>query len=388
MRVLLVNAHGADESVGGAERYVARLGGGLRERGVETSLLAAFPVPPGGPFADVRVLHGSDWRTSQARRVANRVADVDARVTSALASAVADVRPDLVHTNNLAGITTAIWGACARAGVPVVHTLHDYSLLCARATLVTRGGERCRPRALGCGLRARRLQRWAHGVGALIGVSRHVVSAHAGFFPDGVTACVVLHPRPAPVAGGSPCPAPGERLRTLGYLGSLDVVKGVGALLEALPALAGLGVRVRVAGAGRLRQEVERAGTAGSLDFDGVVGGAAKQRFLEQCDAGVVPSVWEEPGAPPYVALEWLGAGRPVLASRRGGLGEAAAELAGLRPVDPSATGIVEGCRALLDPGAWAAAVRDAAMPITRADDEARWLDDHVSVYEALLGRR
>jgi glycosyltransferase involved in cell wall biosynthesis len=315
------------------------------------------------------------------------VADLDARVTDALAAAVAERGPHLVHTNNLAGITTGVWGACARAGVPVVHTLHDYSLLCARATLVTRAGERCRPRALGCGFRARRLQRWTPGVRSVIGVSRHVLSAHSGFFADGVTEHVVLHPRPAALAEGVR-EAPGERLRTLGYLGALDVVKGVGALLEALPALATLGIRVRVAGAGRLRPVVEQAAAAGRLDYEGVVGGGAKQRFLEACDAGIVPSVWDEPGAPPYVALEWLGARRPVLASRRGGLGEAAEELAGLHPLDPTAGGITDACRALLDPAAWTAAVAAASAPVVRAADDERWLDDHANVYEALLERR
>lgn len=385
--MLLVNSHGADEGVGGAERYVARLAQGLHHRDVETVLLAAFPGRHDGPFAAVNVLHRSDWRTTQARRIANRVADFDARPSPGLLAAVEEARPDLVHTNNLPGITTGIWGACARVGVPVVHTLHDYSLLCARATLVSRRGAPCRPRALGCGLRARRLRRWSPAVRSVIGVSQYVLSAHDGFFASEVERHVVLHPRPA-VAGATPRTAPAERLRTIGYLGSLDVVKGVRALLEALPALAALDVRVRVAGAGRLRPEVEAAARAGLLDYDGIVSGAAKAQFLEACDAGVVPSVWAEPGAPPYVALEWLGAGRPVLASCRGGLGEAAGELAGLRPVEPTAAGIVEACRTLLEPAEWGAAVAAASEPVARPGDDERWLDEHLRIYEGVVARR
>jgi len=387
VRVLLVNSHGADESVGGAERYVARLAEGLHRRDVETVLLAAFPGRNEGSFTAVSVLHRADWRTSQARRIANRLADFDARPLARLVAAVEEARPDLVHTNNLPGITTGIWGACAGAGVPVVHTLHDYSLLCARATLVSRDGEPCRPRALGCGLRARRLRRWSPAVQSVIGVSQHVLSAHDGFFAGGAEQHVVLHPRPGAAEEGIR-EAPGERLRTLGYLGSLDVVKGVGALLEALPALAALGVRVRVAGAGRLRAAVEAAARKGLLEYEGVVSGAAKVRFLEACDAGVVPSVWDEPGAPPYTALEWLGAGRPVLASPRGGLGEAAEELTGLLPVDPTALGIAAACRGLLDPAEWGAAVDAASEPVARPGDDERWLDDHLRIYKGIVGRR
>lgn len=386
MRVLLVNSHGADESVGGAERYVSRLAEGLHRQDVETMLLAAFPCPSEAPFATVTTLHGSDWRASQARRIANRLADFDARPSPGLVAAVELARADLVHTNNLPGITTGIWGACAAAGVPVVHTLHDYSLLCSRATLVSRDGRPCRPRALGCGLRARRLGRWSPAVRSVIGVSRHVLSAHTGFFAEGAEQQVVLHPRPA-VADAGAATRPGERLQSIGYLGSLDVVKGVGALLEALPALAALGIRVRVAGAGRLRTVVEEAARAGRLDYEGVVSGAGKLRFLEACDAGIVPSVWDEPGAPPYVALEWLGAGRPVLASHRGGLGEAAAELAGLLPIDPTADGIAAACRNLLVSAEWKEAVDAASEPVARPGDGERWLDEHLHIYERVVWR-
>lgn len=386
MRVLLVNSHGSDESVGGAERYVARLAEGLHRRGVEAVLLAAFPGRHEGSFTAVSILHRADWRTSQTRRIANRVADFDARPVPRLAALVEEARPDLVHTNNLPGITTGIWGACASAGVPVVHTLHDYSLLCMRATLMSRDGGACRPRALGCGLRARRLRRWSPAVQSVIGVSQHVLSAHDGFFAGGAEQHVVLHPRPGAVDEGIR-EAPGDRLRTIGYLGSLDVVKGVGALLEALPALAALGIRVRMAGAGRLRAAVEKAARAGQLDYEGVVSGAGKMRFLEACDVGIVPSVWGEPGAPPYAALEWLGAGRPVLASSRGGLGEAAEELAGLLLVDPTAFGIAAACRNLLDPAEWGAAVKAASEPVARPGDEERWLDDHLRIYEGIVGR-
>ena len=41
--LLLVNAHGADEFSGGAERYVAQLADGMGERGFDVEILSAFP---------------------------------------------------------------------------------------------------------------------------------------------------------------------------------------------------------------------------------------------------------------------------------------------------------------------------------------------------------
>ena len=59
-------------------------------------------------------------------------------------------RPDVVHTHNLPGISTGIWETCRRLGRPVVHTLHDYQLLCPRTSLMRTNGEPC-PRGLLCG---------------------------------------------------------------------------------------------------------------------------------------------------------------------------------------------------------------------------------------------
>ena len=135
LRVLLVNAHGTDPAYGGAERYAAELATGIESRGGEAYVLAAFPGASTVDAGRVRVLHGSDWRESRLRRLGNHAGDVLSRPGRELADAVAWARPDVVHTSNLPGIGTGIWEAARRAGIPVVHTLHDYHLLCPRTTL-------------------------------------------------------------------------------------------------------------------------------------------------------------------------------------------------------------------------------------------------------------
>jgi glycosyltransferase involved in cell wall biosynthesis len=320
------------------------------------------------------VLHGKDWRRDPVRRVRNRLGDFTAEPGARLEAAVLAARPDLVHTHNLPGISTAVWGVAARHGIPVVHTLHDYYLLCARSSLTRRDGSACEPSPVLCGLRTRRLGRWAPAVAAVIGVSCFIVRRHEALFPDAARH-VVRHP--VTPQDGEPVPPPGDRLATLGYLGSLDRVKGVDLLLEAAGELERAGCRVRIAGNGRLREEVERAP---GVEYVGIVGGEAKRDFLAGCDAGVVPSVWDEPGGPPYTLVEWLAAGRPVLASRGGGLGEAVDELPGAIGIEPTAAGIVSAVRELRQPEAWRSAVA-AVGPIGSPDDLDRWLDDHERVY-------
>ena len=342
-------------------------------------MLSAFPGEHPAELATA-VLHRTDWRSDPTRRVRNRLGDFSASRAGRLEAAVLAAQPDLVHTHNLPGITTAVWGVAARHGIPVVHTLHDYYLLCARSSLTRRDGSACEASPLLCGLRTRRLARWSSAVAAVIGVSRFIVRRHEALFADAARH-VVRHP--VTPREGEAVPPPGERLATLGYLGSLDRVKGVDLLLEAAGELAQGGCRVRIAGDGRLRPEVE---STPGVEYVGVVGGATKHDFLAGCDVGVVPSVWDEPGGPPYTFVEWLAAGRPVLASRRGGLGEAVDELPGAIGIEPTAAGIVSAVRRLLEPEAWRSAVA-AVGPIGSPGDFDRWLDDHERIYAEARGR-
>jgi glycosyltransferase involved in cell wall biosynthesis len=383
VRVLLVSAHGADISFGGAERYVSDLALGLRDRGFEPRVLSAFPQRETPDGVETAVLHSTDWRTSRTRRLRNHLGDVLSVPGPRLTQAIADARPDLVHTNNLPGISTAVWESARRASVPVVHTLHDYHLLCPRTTLVRRDGAPCRPHPLLCGLRTSRLRRFAGAVAQVVAGSEHLLRVHRGFFPRAAETVVRLPF--APLDASAP-EAPDHPLRTVGYIGSLASMKGVRALLEAAPALARLGLTVRVAGDGPLRAEAEAAAARGSLVYDGFLDASRKVAFLAACDIGLVPSLWDEPSGPPYVVCEWLAAGRPVLASPRGGLAEALETLGGVLPVEPTAEGILSAVAGLRDEQAWRAAV--AAVPAPAAEDVDRWLDEHERVYRAALETR
>ena len=362
MRILLVNANGADVSAGGAERYTADLATGLRERGHEVHLLAAAPAR--GETVDVptTVLHAGDWRDSLSRRVANRIADLRAEPGDALAAAVTNAAPDVIHTGTLPGITTAVWQVASRAGVPVVHTPHDYYLLCARTTLTRRNGAPCRP-GMYCSTRSERLLRHGQFVSQLIGVSSHMVEVHRGLLAN-AHAHVVRHPLEPDTTT-----APRWPPRTLGYIGRLEQEKGVGLLIAAAPALQAAGVTIRMAGDGSLRSEVEQS----PIDYAGVVQGDEKRRFLASCDAGVVPSLWLEPGGPPYSLLEWLAGGRPVLASRRGGLAEAPELFSGVGGFEPRPDALVAAVTELRK-------TAPVAPPRPPADRD-RWLADHERIY-------
>lgn len=376
MRILLVNSHGTNERVGGAERYVARLADGLRDHDHEVEILAAFPGE--AEAARATTLHAVDWRASTSRRVRNHLGDLVSLPTRTLARAIRASRAELVHTNNLPGISTAVWEVARRQGIPVVHSLHDYYLLCPRVTLLDAQGRPCCAQPRFCAARTGRLARWTAGVSDVIGVSRYVLERHAHLFPDAGTHVI---PHPTTPIDALALPAPNE-LRSIGYIGALDVTKGVKELVAASEVLRREGYRVHVAGDGRLRGALEEEAAHGTLVYHGSVAGGAKTAFFAACDVGVVPSVWPEPGGPPYVVLEWLAAGRPVLTSTRGGLGERLGDFPGVIPIEPTADRLVDAVRALARPENWSAAVATVARGGSPGDDE-RWLHAHEAVYDA-----
>jgi glycosyltransferase involved in cell wall biosynthesis len=378
VRVLLVNSHGVDTSVGGAESYVLQLSRDLPRLGHEVALLRSFPGPePDG--VPVRTLYSSDWREDDALRIRNHLRDALAPATGRVERAVKAARPDLVHTNNLPGISTGIWRVCAKLGVPVVHTAQDYQLLCPRVTLLRPDCTPCRPAPLLCGLRNRSLARHADAVGHLIGPSQHILTRHEPMFAQ-VPRSLIRYPfAPPPLRRFVPPKGP---LRTIGYIGALDAHKGIHELLAAVPALAARGIRVKLAGRGPLQPEVERA----DVEYAGFVAEADKEEFLRSCEAGILPSIWEEPGGPPWAVLDWLSAGRPVLLSPRGGLGEAIELCGGAFPVEPTREGIEATVSRLLDPQAWRETV-GAVQPVEASATREKWLEEHRLIYEA-VGRR
>lgn len=375
MRVLLVNSHGADPAYGGAERYVRDLGHGLAARGHQARVLSAFP-PRADAGIETTVLHDSDWREDRIRRLRNRAGDVIAAPWPRFGRILAELRPDVVHTSNLPGIGTGIWEAARRAGVPIVHTLHDYYLLCPRSSLTRRDGAPCDPSPFLCGLRTRRLARWAGGVRQVIAGSKHLLGVHRGMFEAAEQGVIRLPLAPIGDAGAVPPELP---LRTIGYLGALTTSKGIELLLGAAPILAQAGIGLRVAGEGPMQEQVAASG----VDYAGRVDGRAKVEFLASCDAGVVPSLWEEPSGPPYVVCEWLAACRPVLTTTRGGLLEAA-RLPGVVSFEESPAGLSQAALRIRD-GTEAERLLAEVPRVDDDEDVQRWLDEHERTYQAAI---
>ncbi len=182
----------------------------------------------------------------------------------------------------------------------------------------------------------------------------------------------------------------GGGVLTLGYVGRLSHEKGLDLCITALAQLAEPEkVRLVVIGDGPEREALElqaqTLGMAGRVDFRGWVADAS--RYLSEFDVVVVSSRYEGFG---LIAAEACAVGRPVIATRVGGLVDIvrAGETGWLVPAeDPAAlAGAIE--QAATDPAGlrrMGASARQRYEANWRAEDMANRV---ARAYEAALGKR
>jgi len=148
----------------------------------------------------------------------------------------------------------------------------------------------------------------------------------------------LLSPAPEPTATFDPMPEDGPP-RFL-YVGRIVPQKGLDTLIRAL-SRATEDVRVDVAGDGpqlsAMREVARREGVSDRVTFHGWCSAAQVEALMQQARAVVFPSSWHEPAG--LVTLEAAAAGRPVIASKVGGIPEYASEDFAMLvpPSDPNA---------------------------------------------------
>lgn len=229
-------------------------------------------------------------------------------------------RPDVVHTHSLLDVSTRVWLAARARGLPVVHTLRDFDLACGTAAMF-RDGQRCQRRCLECRGFTFMKARHHRAVDAVVGVGAGILQSHLalGYFghvPEGLRRVIW---NPAVVDGiGADYVKPslaGQPL-TFGYLGRINVEKGVGTLLDACARLPVGDWRLLVAGKEASEADSLRPRAAGlPVEFLGFV---PPRELFDRIDVLVVPSIWAEPL--PRTILEAYAAGVPVIGADSGGI--------------------------------------------------------------------
>jgi len=242
-----------------------------------------------------------------------------------------EFRPDVIHAHNtFALVSASLYWAGARAGVPVVQTLHNFRLLCVQAMLLREGRvcEDCVGRLPWRGVTRRCYRRSAvqsAALAAMLGLHRSL-----GTYRDKIARYIALNDfcRTKFIEGGLPAariavkpnfvdlpqPFEGPRRGAL-FVGRLAPEKGIDTLLGALRELPG--VTIDVIGTGPDEHKLARHPQVRFLGWRPPEEVYARMRGASYL---VMPSIWYENF--PRTLVEAFACGLPVVASRLGALPE------------------------------------------------------------------
>lgn len=323
VRILQVNSVGIE--VGGAERSISLLSDRFRENGHDVRVLCTSRYMDRYPPEEMPSQFATDVIPAIAGPRPWRLAQYTwfPRARAAFRKMVRDFRPEVVHFHTISEFSPAmLW---LDAGAPRILTVHGPeewtgSLLEWNFPGRSRGQLTPFERAHTMYLRfvqgphyRRNLRRFD----LALAPSQFYADAVGDDLP-GVPMQIV--PNGVELPGPSPLPSSPSAL----FLGRLEASKGVEHLIAAFHRVVGdfPEVRLRIVGDGTERGRLEAAASAGAaahaITFTGWCSADEVRAELTRASFVVVPSVWPENFG--LVVLEALGSGRPIVASRVGGL--------------------------------------------------------------------
>jgi glycosyltransferase involved in cell wall biosynthesis len=306
--------------MGGPALHVAYLTAGLAKRGYETTLVAGSLAQGEDSMAFVADELGVDVvRIDELHREISPARDIVAAIR--LARLIRKVRPHILHTHTAkagaVGRFAALLAGDARPPV-VVHTFHGHVLRGYFGPVRTRA--------------FRELERTlARSTTALVAVSPQVRDdlveldvAPATRFAV-VRLGIELDQRVAPALDGRGetrrILGIGERPFTVGWIGRMTGIKRTDDVLLTFKSLRerGIDARLCLVGDGPDREEVERRAHELGVMRDTLFLGYQEQvaSFFAAFDVFILPSANE---GTPVTAIEALAAGKPVVATRVGGI--------------------------------------------------------------------
>lgn len=375
--------HVMESTIGGTRRHLVDVALGQRAQGLDVHVVAAAERQ--SDFrADLERLRAAGVGVQELAMVRAISPAHDARDLLFLERELRRLRPDVLHTHSSkAGVLGRLASLATGIGRRV-HTPHTFAFLFA---------------AMFGPLKRRLFFELERG---LSGLTERVVAVSGDeaelFVRSGVVeaARVRIVPNgidPAPWITATPLPRAelglGEGRTAIGVIGLLNAAKGQDLALEALARPGLEACDLVLVGHGELEQELRERARALGLERRVVWLGFRRDvpRILASLDLLLLPSRWE---GLPYVVLEALAAGRPVVASPVAGARELLTEGVGIVAREISADALAEALRvALADtPAKHAARCERGRARVLGHYSAQAMVRGLVDVYEELLGTR
>lgn len=249
-------------------------------------------------------------------------------------------KPDIAHLHLFwGGLSSSILGVLKRYNIPIVHTAHDFRMVCPAYTFRRGDGAVCEAcidgKYIHCLKNRCSQNRIAHSalmsaeayfrkwfirpaelIDGYIFVSHFSYQQHLKALP-GIKdkQCVVAHNAIAPLPPNHISTSKGDYYL---YFGRLSQEKGLQTLIQAFTVLNHL--QLKIVGEGEIKEQLMSMVSTRNIEFCGYQSGEQLRQTIRDCKAIVVPSEWYENN--PMTIIEAQSAGIPTIGARIGGIPE------------------------------------------------------------------
>ncbi|WP_081485183.1 glycosyltransferase family 4 protein [Marinilabilia salmonicolor] len=235
------------------------------------------------------------------------------------------INPDVVHSNNLCGLSTIIWQISSRLKIPIIHTLRDYYLICPQQAMI-KNGKACIKQCNTCQAFSYAKKLKSHHVNAVVGISNFILEKHIslGYFnrsrfklniPNAININNNIRKKTS------------QSDSSIGYLGRISPEKGIEFMIDSFLKSNNKGFRLLIAGTGNRSYEKKIKDQYEKYDEIVFLGQVNSLDFFSRINLLIVPSLWNEPFG--RVIIEAFSMNIPVFASKNGGLPEIVNEKVG-----------------------------------------------------------
>lgn len=333
MRILYANAYYHPHQPGGAEVMMQAMAEGMLARGHQVSVMTTAEHDSLDEVNGIPVyrmgLRNVFWKLPKDAKPAWQKLlwhgmDRDNPLMRApIRHVLRKVGPDILVSNNLPGMSIALWREAKALNIPIVHVLHDYYLMCPSVTM-HKDGHNCTAICGSCRAFRGPHAAMSNQVDAVVGVSQAILNTHLkhGVFAQTPIKRVIYNARDLPNPVPRDSKAPGQEAHVVfGFIGAVSEVKGVEplihAFMEARRSCPHITLRIAGAGEESFVNRLKAIAPSDIVRFDGRVDAMS---FFREIDVCIAPSQWHDPL--PGVVFEALSQGVPVIGSSTGGIPE------------------------------------------------------------------
>lgn len=330
MKIILVTSYYYPNMFGGTEHSVKLLAEGLKDKGHEVYVISADRKDKEiEDINGIKVIRLNLKFRSEliVWKIIRKIFEFrNYMMSKKITQIIKDIKPDVIHSNNLFYISPIIWKIAKKNNIKVVHTLRDYWGICPKCTLLNCRESICKRRKFLCKVHQFNYESYAKYVDIVTAPSNFTIKKYKeyGIYNKTksfmVSNAIDIDFNKHNQIIKNRLEKDDEEIKFL-FIGSLEKFKGIEYLINTFKNIELKNIRLTICGVGNMLSYVQEAiKDDNRIEYLGRVDKEKKENVLLNSDVMIVPSIWYEPFG--RVVIEGYKYAMPVIGTNIGGIAE------------------------------------------------------------------